>query len=339
LSKINDYLKDVNGLRKKGRCLHFDAGKRCDQFINAHSIQKGNLLNVIAENGHVYRLNSEISTLKKNNGKIEARKISINKVSTFLGFCKKHDNQLFEQIDNYPLLPIESQVFLYAYRSLCRELFVKENSVNLYKNQLINQSLSRNISALLSNLSKGTDFGLKCLLKHKNEFDESLRNKRCNDIKYVAFLSEGRPSILFSGLLYPDFDFSGRLIQDLSDQTKLLKLITFFSARTEAGWAFVFAWHKHSDPICDHYMRSLATYIYEKGVLADILFRYVFSCCENHAISPAWWDGLTDKAKIEIYERFEHIANIQKPIMNNYLREGIEGISDWSFSSVISAMQ
>src|SRR5574337_1945141 len=57
----------------------------------------------------------------------------INKVSTFLGFCKYHDNNLFKPIDDQYLIPTDQQVLLYAYRSLSRELFVKENVLNNLK--------------------------------------------------------------------------------------------------------------------------------------------------------------------------------------------------------------
>lgn len=54
---------------KKGRCLHFTDGIQCNEIISAHSIQKRGQLGLIAEAGHVYRLNADLSTLKETGGK------------------------------------------------------------------------------------------------------------------------------------------------------------------------------------------------------------------------------------------------------------------------------
>lgn len=62
---LAEFIKKQKRMRNKGRCLHYDGGHRCGKIINAHSIQKNQSLSAIAENGHVYKLSSDISTLKK----------------------------------------------------------------------------------------------------------------------------------------------------------------------------------------------------------------------------------------------------------------------------------
>lgn len=133
---IGEFISNQNQLSKKGRCYHFESGVQCNEIIKAHSIQKNRSLATIVENGHVYR--ASLRTYKNQNGRINFEKMGINKTTTFMGFCGKHDYELFEPIDNYNLLPTDQQVFLYAYRSICRELFVKENSLELITNQLKN---------------------------------------------------------------------------------------------------------------------------------------------------------------------------------------------------------
>jgi hypothetical protein len=339
VSQTGKRIDDVKQLQKRGRCLHFDAGKRCNQFIAAHSIQKQHLLNYISEDGHVYRLNADYSTLQKNEGNCQVTKIGVNKASTFMGFCKKHDNELFREIDRSPLLPNDEQVFLYAFRSICREVFVKENTVIAYKSWSQGPHLHSNMKEFLSLVHSGAEFGLRCLLKHKQIFDDSLKKRAFYNIRYVAFMSPQKPTIFFSGQLYPDFDFLGNHIQDLGDHNTFLELMTFFSAPTIDGWTFVFAWHESSKHICDHYMRSLATFISEHKSLSDALFGYVFLCCENHAISPSWWEGLTDINRAKILEKLEFMVHPVAQMPHLYLREGLEGITDWNFTRVVSTME
>lgn len=336
---LSDFINNQRKFSLQGRCLHYDSGARCSQIIRAHSIQKNQALTAIAVNALVYVLDSQIGTLRKTHGRILYKKESINKVSTFLGFCGKHDNSLFEPIDNSPLLPADEQVLLYAYRSLCREVFVKENAYRFLKDFLsqVNDDLS--IRTLVSNMMLGTAVGLKNLMAHKQAFDESLRKRAFKDIKYVIFVSNDKPFVAFSGLIWPDFDFMGRPLQAIADTRSNVELITFCSApMTDGKWGFLFAWHQTSSKISVDYMRSLATMMHDKSPLDDMLFRLIVRNCENHAFSPEWWEHLEENKKEEIVAAISLMANPFEGISPDYLKSGLEGIAKWSFDNVISVM-
>jgi hypothetical protein len=333
---LNNFLKKTKQFKNKGRCLHYEAGKRCKRIVNAHSIQKKGALSIIAHNGYVYRLTADISTLKKNKGRVSFQKKGINDVSTFLGFCSMHDNKLFEQIDNHPLIPTNQQVFLYGYRSLCRELFVKENSLNTIESQL-NDGIERKwLKKFFSDCRRGTAFGLKNLKMHKSIYDNSLKKNLYQNIKYVLFTSSQKPFMAFSGLFSPDFDFIGRQLQDLGNHKTTLELITFCSAPMKSGWGFLFSWHDSTSMVCSDLMASLATMIHKKHEIGDLLFRLVISNCENHAISPQWWENLHEEQQEQIIEVSSRRCDLLTYIQPSYLMEGLEGISNWKFENVIT---
>jgi hypothetical protein len=336
---LSKFLMKQKQLRNKGRCLHFDGDHRCKEIINAHSIQKNQSLEALSENGHVYRLSPDFGSVKKNKGLVSFEKCGINQVSTFLGFCKRHDNDLFEPIDNFPLIPTDLQVLLYAYRSLCREVFVNENALGLYENLLVDIPDSNPIKEFFMDMKSGTEFGLKNLLRHKEEYDNSLRCKAYSDIRYVLFSTDQNPFIAFSGLLYPDFDFMGRQLQNLGDHTQKLDLITFCSAPVESGWSVLFSWHNTSSKTCQEFMRSLATIMYDGERLGDLLFRMAISNCENLAIAPKWWESLRDDHKKHISAMANIRANIFSQTRPTYLLKGLEGIAPWEFVSVIDNME
>lgn len=334
-----DYIKTQKQLAQKGRCLHYEDGSRCNEIIKAHSIQRNRLLSVIADNGHVYKISANIGSLKKNKGRLIYEKYGINKVSTFLGFCKRHDNELFESIDNYPLIPTDQQVLLYAYRSLCRELFVKENALELVNKHLENSIGQKAIHKMLLGYKNGTAFGFDNLKRHKENYDKSLKENLYSNIKYVLFISKQMPTIAFSGLFYPDFDFMERILQNLGDQTSNLQMLTFCSAPMDYGWAFLFAWHETSSNVCVEFMRSLATMIHnDSDLLRDYLFRLAITNCENLAISPKWWEDLPEDKKEKITDRVSLMADIFAITERSYLMKGLEGISNWQFENVISNM-
>lgn len=336
---IESYLATIKKQKNRGRCLHFDSDEGCKEIVKAHSIQKQGALSAIAVDGHVYRITADHGTLKKNKGKLSCNKVGINRVSTFRGFCEKHDNELFERIDNEPLSPTDEQVFLYAYRSLCRELFVKEYSLNAYESQLNHGPKQGAIHELLSGSKQGTAFGAENVRRHKSRYDESFRKRHYQNIRYVLFESPQKPCIAFSGLIFPDFDFMGRPLQDLADHGTELELITYCSAPMTAGWGFLFAWHVSNSQVCVEFMRSLATMMCEGRKATDMLFRLVISGCENHAFSPSWWEELSGTHQEQIIERASKMSDNFVPTPHSYLMEGLEGIASWQFDKVNSCME
>lgn len=333
---LNGHIDHQKRLARSGRCLHFDSGNSCKEIISAHSIQKSGQLSTISDNGHVYAISTNIGSLKKNNGKLTLEKCGVGKVSTFFGFCKTHDNALFAPIDTLPLLPTEQQVFLYAYRSLCRELFVKEKALGTVDRQIGELPQGYFIAQFLGAMKLGSSLGLENLRRHKNEYDTSLRKEAYTGIEYTLFHSAQLPTMAFSGLLYPDFDFLGRALQTLGDHGTRLDLITMCSAPMKSGWGFLLAWHRSSSRVCREFVGSLAAAVHEGANAGDTLFRFVVSSCENFALSPTWWENLPAHHRDAVISRYNETANLFSPIQANYLLHGLEGISKWEFGSVIS---
>lgn len=65
---LDDYLSQIAELKQRGRCLHFGAGNRCSQPIEAHSIQKNGVLSLVARSGHVYSPSRNFSDTKRRRG-------------------------------------------------------------------------------------------------------------------------------------------------------------------------------------------------------------------------------------------------------------------------------
>ncbi|MEG7524635.1 MAG: hypothetical protein M3H12_16330, partial [Chromatiales bacterium] len=114
------------------------------------------------------------STLTKTGGRIAAKEIGVGVASTFAGFCQKHDNELFKPIDDPYLAPNDEQVFLYAYRCLCREYFVKENATALTSADFGHTDIHEEGTSILNASNLGHQLGFNNLKRHKR-FQVSLR--------------------------------------------------------------------------------------------------------------------------------------------------------------------
>lgn len=331
------YYKDRGALLKKGYCLHPDSSSCCNQIIKAHSIQKNQSLSSISIDNHVYLLSKK--SFVDHDSTVCYQKEGINKASTFKGFCKKHDNELFEAIDNNVLVPTEEQVFLYAYRSICRELFEKNKAASLLNANLSSFTKGCAEKRLINNLIEGTNYGLDNLIKIKDTYDLTLSQRTFSDMKFVVFKCNQKPNMAFSGLIYPDFDFLGNCLQDLSDTNKSLSLITVCSAPMEGGWGYLLAWHQENSAVCDTFVASLAELINSGESVEDALFRFIISACENHAFSPCWWDKLNSTHKETIIQRVNEMVDPLSVVSNSYLQTGLEGIVEWSFNEVLTNLE
>lgn len=114
-------------------CMHPDAGpETCSgTAIRSHTVSRQSALNRIAENGHVMVLRP--GSDDDADPAIRAHRVGVSSASTFTGFCATHDHSLFEPIDKADLVPTPEQAFLLAYRSLCRDAFMRRGLLNKTK--------------------------------------------------------------------------------------------------------------------------------------------------------------------------------------------------------------
>lgn len=334
---MSNFITKQKEILEEGRCLHHQAGERCNIIIDAHSIQENQVLSEIAngQNKEIYALSKNMSDFKKNDGYIGFRKYPISKFSIFKGFCKLHDNEIFQPIDNsFFESSNKQQIFLYAYRSLAKELFDKENALALSNYMIEDVKENKGLYNQALGLKKGTENALKSLNKHKKIYDNVLKYESFYDIRYVAFNSKDKFFMAFSNIIYPDFDFMGNLLQDLSNTEKNFNLLTFCSVPTKDGWSFIFSWHKSSDNSCLAFIQSLKERMKQGDNLSDLLFKFILLNSENFALSPIWWESLsTDKQK-EISKAVTHMMQPTLAIRQYYLYNGLENIAKWNFETI-----
>ena len=334
LSEILDKQREI---RKAGQCLHYVQEEYCGEVIEAHSIQKSGALTSIAENGEVYTPSSSYGDIKKNQGLIILRRQNIKSVSTFRGFCKTHDNEIFRPIDDRPLVPTSKQAFLYAYRSLCREVYAKKCAFQNYEYQLGVFDGTTATREMIEGAREGTRRALTQLLRQKKFFDDSHQSERFEDARYVIFASKSEPSIVFSGSLFPQFGFGGEILQDLSIIGNL-DFITFSFAQMADGWGIVFSWHKMSDEYC-HAMLGTLAWATNRSYknLEGLLINLILTSCENMAISPTWLESLSVSQRDAVTQAISYGADPLSLPRQDYLATSLEELVDWRIDSVFES--
>ncbi|MEH6478363.1 MAG: hypothetical protein V7727_21910, partial [Sneathiella sp.] len=172
--------------------------------IKAHSIQNAGTLGLLERNGHVVMPKQHHS---KDGPSIKFKEVGRNLATTFTGFCAKHDQTIFKPLDTKPFSAKDSeQLFLLAYRSICRELHViMEAAVKMQS------SYNWRVDKKLEDGNTPTPAGIVATThmmkswetwKYRNKnYDEPLLKNRFGTIKHsILVLENQNPTIAVSAL-------------------------------------------------------------------------------------------------------------------------------------------
>lgn len=308
-------------------------------IIKAHTITRATSLKKIAKDDHVYGFKVSIEKLCKNNGILYPEKIGIRQASTFTGFCKKHDDELFVDIEKKPFTFTKRECFLHAYRALIREYFTKRAVVNTagFRSQFDSgRKLEEQIAFQKINkgFSVGSEAGLKDIKSQKEDFETILATKSYENVNAIVLRFQKYPSVLASGGKSPVYCFDGgKRLQDLADLSITPCAIYYNAFCSEDNGYFVFTWLKHSDNVCRPFVESLKRI--ERKELSNAIIRFLFSSCENIYMAPIWWEALNDYKRNTLISRLATAVDLTKGYISSYLMDDEIQYNDWVFDSLI----
>jgi hypothetical protein len=256
--------------------------------------------------------------------------IGVNDASVLRVFCQKHDSNTFALLERTPFVATQEQCFLLAYRAICHELFKKTQVLQFIPTMKTfdrGKSLPEQVAIQTSFelMATGWRLSIRDLAAHKQQFDSMLIGQDYGDIRALIIAFDNVPDILCSGCVYPQCDFAGKPLQDLSDQAKKMELITFSLIATENAGAFVFAWHKDGDDICR--LLAISMDRLPEEALPHAVVRFVFEFCENHYLRPDWWDTIAQPDKATISGRLQTAASPVKRSAACLIDDGLRAVS------------
>ncbi|MFW5889735.1 MAG: hypothetical protein ACOCUD_05125 [Bacillota bacterium] len=291
--------------------------KCSEKVISAHSIQNNRILNQISDNGDVLAFNTSFDD--KDLLIHDLNKVGRKKASTFLGFCNKHDTDIFKPIElfDYKNGDLE-QNFLFAYRSLAKEYSAKMSAYNLYKKlKVINTSdldeiykklnikrsvkITEDRKEIISQFYHGTSDSVGFLNNLRIEMNINLIKKKFSKISsYIIEIPEEYPFALSSMFLIQK-DVEGNTINDLSLFQNLKP--TFLTIFPQNGKSNIIISYRRKDK---NYFKFIEDQILsenmdiQKKILSNIITYYV----ENIFISPIWWNNLDESYRKDYVEMF-----------------------------------
>lgn len=287
------------------------------KIINAHSIQKSGVLELISRDGHIYQIDKDPLSLYKS-GTIQPNLVGINKASTFTGFCASHDKSIFSEIEDKSFdLKSNHHYFLLCYRALCRELFSKNaqnDHTDYTKKMLLGKSgaIKKLLNSALKPMEEGVSYGLRDTLHQKLIFDNMLTSNEYTEIKYYTIEFDMIPDIMCSGFYNPPYDFNNKKIQEMTNNDVITDYMSYTLISLNKKGYCIFVWGEDNSGANYKLIKSLNNYPAE--TISDLLVSYTFETFENVFMSPNWYENLDNEKKSHINELI-----VSSPYINYYL--------------------
>jgi hypothetical protein len=291
-----------------GYCLHPDAvSDACTTIVNAHTIQKRGGLAAIAESNHVLSVKQGFYKVPHHAGAIIPTRLSINKASTFPGFCSKHDSSLFRPAEYGAVAINNITAFLLSYRAIAYELFAKEAAIRA--TPILQQSDKGRpfhdqcyCQDYIQTRLCGLKMGMHDIMRLKSRYGALYSTSAYNDFHFYAVIFSGVLPVVSCGAISPEYDFSGKSLQDVLRSPQPVEQVAFNLTCFGDASVVMFGWVDRNGPA-----EGLATSFRQlpSAEKANAAVRFAFEYIENTMIRPSWWDTL---GEIKQQQAMQHLA-------------------------------
>lgn len=293
--KLAEFYAGLNELRefqKKpvlGRCMFWSGA--CDvPPVGSHLLARSWLERIADNTNHVVQIGFGTENLSNQPAKISSRRVGINNATTFPGFCEKHDNEMFACLERNTFTASPEQLLALRYRSVCRESCAKHQMVGCHLPRALDEA-----APPLFVMGIAAEMRRCMLLLTEKQALEAMLNNGSSLASYVVRFGK-IPSVLTSATIYPLATFTGRTLEFRQEWVTVSIIPT-----TTGGWA-VFSWSKNLPKNSSLLVKSFTKV--PRAFQTEALLNLVFEVSENHAISPTWWEQISDHHRLDLMKRF-----------------------------------
>lgn len=284
---------------RKKYCLHPEAPVGCSKrVISAHTVQRSILERYIAVDGHVMRFEVEPMADPFLGMLIEPRRKGINQATTFFGFCQRHDSELFRPLEATEFAFQPEQIALLGYRAICRDSYGKDAGIaasdeaNFYVaiNPDIGGFPEKNYAYRIQRRAMLN--ARKNFSRARAVFGEMITKRDFADLRFFGLQFDSAPVYLASCMILPEWDFNGRILQDLSGLDDYF-LICFSAWAANGFSAIIFCWHISADHICRPFIESMREARPRR--IANRILSMAFEYSENVVFRSDWWQTMPQR--------------------------------------------
>ena len=303
----SEQVRKLKSIFASGNCMF--SGAPCSGTpISSHTISKSLYLLQIAEDNKVLSWETDHWAAEALSVTELASQTTV-KASTFPGFCSIHDSSLFKCLDDKPFMATREQLFMFAYRTHCREVHCKkaqilgfpqpEDVARLHGHPEPEKAMHSWFAKLnIESMAVGERDGLIHHQRLDNILNSADYHRMCSCV--IPFSWDAKPFMATAGSFYPDFDVTGKPIQDFGDAMKVLNTIhvTILPASGQSYAIFSFLDVETNGP------QQLIESMIKSSRLGDLIAWLPFCYIENTVVRPSWWNTCSSEMKKAIKEAF-----------------------------------
>jgi len=319
----SDAIDALRASESRRLCLHPAASiDTCTgDIVRAHSVQRS-LVRRIARNGKVYSPTRDFGDLYRVQDEIPLRLRGLNEVTTFTGFCKRHDTELFRPIEMHDVRACQEHACLLAYRASSREYYHKHGMVSMEqfaKSLDRGRSISRQVAHQdwTSEWFTAARSGLADLAIGHDELANAISAGDYSCMDYFVLWLESPPQVMCSFATQPDWGFDARPIQNLRNVNAPAESIYGTALCSGDCGCFFFTWLRRGRAVCVELVNSLLTLSSDR--IPDALIAFEFCVSDNLCIGPDWWESLDEDVKVKLRTNLKVGAGPEDDITSNYL--------------------
>ncbi len=289
------------GSKEPPHCEHPEAPHRCQgPVIRAHVIQRADILESVAEDGHVLTFRTSLgATLKA--GTYKPGLLGIRQASVFPGFCQLHDTEAFQEIEQHAIVPTRYQAFLLGYRAMISEMRSKREMKAMSESlHVVSRSPQPTESEYRRQMeirfgAAMAEAGLKDIAPLRAASDRAIRAKDATDFSFLVVRLAGAPVTVASQIVSPEFAFSPTRVQDWRDFSRPLDHISFNLLPGGSDTLALFGWHTSAAALGALFVTTLQAL--PRSGIADAIHRFAFANAEQVYFKPSWWASLGEAGR------------------------------------------
>ena len=278
------------------------------------------MLKSVARRGHVYAMSFDLHRDEESPGKIELK--GTRKTSVFNGFCKHHDSQLFAPIDHRAFVCTPEQIFLQTFRTVAMEAFNKRKQAENFPTL----GELRNVHGVECSYTEGAVEAMIMSMRAAEEI-EAFKTRLDGLFLSTSFSSLETTIVEFNLLVpfvatfmhTPDVDFGGKHLQDLGDLAIDAAQLVITVLPSPSGGSFLLL--SHEDTTNSAPRRFVDSFCNQVDISSSLT--WLIAChTDNFAISPDWYESLSDEDRAIHFDTIRRTADWTDPTCNSlYLQK------------------
>ena len=248
--------------------------------------------------------------------------VGTKKASTFKGFCKTHDRELFKLLDDSDFDESSMKcTFLHCYRAFAKAVHTKNEELKSCKEESTYKEYNK---TYITARKEDAEIGLYLdLLGYDELMNEWLRNEDYTQLEHVCFRTNKFHPIASASLCQPTFSINNKRFNDYK-KTDIPLNHLFINIIPEAECTYVLISCFKNQPSSMAFLQELEeVYKNDKERFGTFLTTLLVFFTENTFMAPSLINTLPDWRKRQLLLNLRHI--ITSGIQEDFLRNPIEG--------------